>query len=387
MTPLIELGTFFQADGARHYTDADINQVALLLLTIKDAWAQVPRLYMILRIIECEHLLDDFIAASINDYWLPLPLSLIQSILKPKDCFRFSDVQSQVLPQSVELSSSTGSHFPLLYGSILPVQHCGLLFDGNSHVDMVVGPPTKLYAIRKETHASYTDPDFLGLIFPIAETSLSNFLDNFKPSHLNMLRKFFGCLATGLCFLHEMKVRHKDIKPQNILVDQGTVLFTDFGISRDWYNEVGDTTDGPTRLTQRYATPEVGNYDARNSSSDIFSLGAVFLEMASVLYDRERSDIGRYFLEQHDAPNAYYRHNLDLIPGWMEELKTSRLPSVDEVCFLWITSMIKENPEERPTSHNLQQMITNSANTDNAFCRNCTLEQVDDKSGRLSHSV
>ena len=74
---------------------------------------------------------------------------------------------------------------------------------------------------------SYTDPSFVGLIvMPVADENLSEFLRNVptlsgkeKESQRKLLWSFFGCLANALAHLHFVfMIRHKDIKPQNILV-------------------------------------------------------------------------------------------------------------------------------------------------------------------------
>jgi serine/threonine protein kinase len=90
---------------------------------------------------------------------------------------------------------------------------------------------------------SYTDAKYIGLIMtPIAEGDLTSYLANATPEKYPELRTFFGCLAAGLEFLHQNNVRHKDIKPGNILVNSGQVLFTDFGLSLDFTNASGSTT-------------------------------------------------------------------------------------------------------------------------------------------------
>jgi serine/threonine protein kinase len=100
----------------------------------------------------------------------------------------------------------------------------------------------------------------------------------------SILRRAFGCLAVGLAFIHEKKLRHKDIKPRNILVHNGLVLYTDFGYSFDHSGISSSTTDGrPDFLTRKYSAPEVLDHEERNSSSDIFSLGCVFIEILSAL--------------------------------------------------------------------------------------------------------
>ncbi|KAF2126328.1 kinase-like protein [Dothidotthia symphoricarpi CBS 119687] len=102
----------------------------------------------------------------------------------------------------------------------------------------------------------------------------------------HVLEQAFGCLANALAFIHLQQVRHKDIKPQNILIDHGRVIYTDFGYSLDHSQLSRSTTEGrPDALTRRYSAPEVLAYEHRNSSSDVFSLGCVFLEIMSALTD------------------------------------------------------------------------------------------------------
>jgi serine/threonine protein kinase len=94
----------------------------------------------------------------------------------------------------------------------------------------------------------------------------------------------FGCLAAGLAFMHKQTIRHKDIKPQNILIHGNSVMYTDFGLSYDFGNAGQSTTSGLVQgLTRRYCAPEVAEHSRRNTKSDIFSLGCVYLEMFSIL--------------------------------------------------------------------------------------------------------
>lgn len=96
--------------------------------------------------------------------------------------------------------------------------------------EILRGFENEVRSLRKITHhhiitfvGSYTDPRSVGiLIAPVADCKLQQYLDGaFEPS---LVRNFFGCLAIAVCFLHESNVRHKDIKPQNILVYQSRVL-------------------------------------------------------------------------------------------------------------------------------------------------------------------
>jgi serine/threonine protein kinase len=105
------------------------------------------------------------------------------------------------------------------------------------------------------------------------------------PTLLPTIRSYFGCLTSGLAYLHAEKVRHRDIKPQNILVSDKRVYLTDFGVSLDWSELEGGTTTATSQTTPSYSAPEVANYEPRNEMSDVWSLGCVFLEMATLLKD------------------------------------------------------------------------------------------------------
>ena len=82
-----------------------------------------------------------------------------------------------------------------------------------------------------------------------------------------------------------MRIRHKDIKPENVVIDHfGLPILTDFGLSKHF--ETGHHSDGPTAKTLKYADPEAMSETTRDERSDIFSLGCVFLEMATVIIGR-----------------------------------------------------------------------------------------------------
>ncbi|KAH7345916.1 kinase-like domain-containing protein, partial [Pyrenochaeta sp. MPI-SDFR-AT-0127] len=146
-------------------------------------------------------------------------------------------------------------------------------------------------------HATYIMKRELALILtPVADGGdLATFLQEYRDSedpyavsslHQNpVIWNAFGCLASGLAFIHQQTIRHKDIKPQNILIHQNSVLYSDFGLSYDFGDAGQSTTTGPVYgLTQRYCAPEVAAGESRNSKSDVFSLGCVYIEMYAALY-------------------------------------------------------------------------------------------------------
>jgi WD40 repeat protein/tRNA A-37 threonylcarbamoyl transferase component Bud32 len=173
--------------------------------------------------------------------------------------------------------------------------------------------------------ATYVCGREVGMILtPVADcgdlaTYLQTIADSGKPpttEQCTILERAFGCLASGLAFIHEQTIRHKDIKPQNILIHQGLVIYTDFGIALDASEYDNTTTTGTAyAFTYRYCAPEVATSARRNRKSDVFSLGCVFTEILAILDPRIR-------LENVEA-SAYHK-NIDGIRATLNRCKTTR---------------------------------------------------------------
>lgn len=59
----------------------------------------------------------------------------------------------------------------------------------------------------------------------------------------------FGCLSSALAYIHSQRMKHKDIKPTNILVHNDSVLFTDFGIATEFSEATDSLSSGPTAFS------------------------------------------------------------------------------------------------------------------------------------------
>ncbi len=86
-------------------------------------------------------------------------------------------------------------------------------------------------------------------------------------------------VAEGLQFAHDRGIIHRDIKPANIMVlNDGAVKITDFGIARMRVNEV-KTMTGMILGSPKYMSPEQVSGKRADTRSDLFSLGVVLYEM------------------------------------------------------------------------------------------------------------
>ena len=86
-------------------------------------------------------------------------------------------------------------------------------------------------------------------------------------------------IGRGLTAAHARKLVHRDVKPQNVLIDpDGRAKVTDFGIARS-LEATGLTATGRVVGTTDYVSPEQAMGEDVDERSDVYSLGVVLYEM------------------------------------------------------------------------------------------------------------
>jgi eukaryotic-like serine/threonine-protein kinase len=86
-------------------------------------------------------------------------------------------------------------------------------------------------------------------------------------------------IGRGLTVAHRRSMVHRDIKPQNVLIDaEGRAKVTDFGIARQ-LEQHGVTDTGRVLGTTDYVSPEQAMGQGVDPRSDVYSLGVVLYEM------------------------------------------------------------------------------------------------------------
>ena len=122
----------------------------------------------------------------------------------------------------------------------------------------------------------------LTLVFEFLDQDLKKFMD-FNGGRLNALtiRTLMSHLLEGIAFCHEHRVLHRDLKPQNLLINKrGELKLADFGLARAFGIPV--RTFSHEVVTLWYRAPDVLMGSTKYSTPiDMWSAGCIFAEMAT----------------------------------------------------------------------------------------------------------
>ena len=87
-------------------------------------------------------------------------------------------------------------------------------------------------------------------------------------------------VSQGLAFAHQEGLVHRDVKPQNVLLNgDGRAKVTDFGIARSLDVQHGMTQTGTVLGTSDYIAPEQAQGQRVDEHTDVYSLGVVLYEL------------------------------------------------------------------------------------------------------------
>ncbi|GJN90646.1 hypothetical protein Rhopal_003658-T1 [Rhodotorula paludigena] len=131
---------------------------------------------------------------------------------------------------------------------------------------------------------SSTDDKHLNIFLEyVPGGSVAALLQNYGAFEEALVSKFVRQILTGLDYLHEREIIHRDIKGANILVDnKGNIKISDFGISKKVEDNLltGAKVHRPSLQGSVYwMAPEVVKQTAYTSKADIWSLGCLVVEM------------------------------------------------------------------------------------------------------------
>ncbi|HEV7126751.1 MAG TPA: protein kinase, partial [Ktedonobacterales bacterium] len=142
-------------------------------------------------------------------------------------------------------------------------------------------------------------------------------------------------VALGLGAAHRRGIVHRDVKPQNVMLNEDDLVkLTDFGIA-SVYKEVGAerlTTTGMTLGTVQYYAPEQAQGEVVTPAADIYALGIVLYEMLA----------GRTPFEG-DTPVAVAMHHIQDLPEPPSRYNPNIAPSLERI----IMRCLEKDPRDR----------------------------------------
>jgi len=203
----------------------------------------------------------------------------------------------------------------------------------------------------------------LTLVFEYLDQDLKKYLDECRGEiPLALTKSFLFQLLKGVAFCHEHKVLHRDLKPQNLLINRkGELKLADFGLARAFGIPVRSYSHEVVTLW--YRPPDVLLGSRKYSTPiDIWSAGCIFAEMVT----------GRPLFPGKDTNDQLYRiiklmgtpteenwptitelpdfKNLANFPVFPTKPLPEIVPGLDSVGYDLLGLMIRYNPALRVTA-------------------------------------
>ena len=165
--------------------------------------------------------------------------------------------------------------------------------------------------------------------------NLADLVEQDTPLQLETIVKVCDEVGAGLDALHANGLVHRDVKPANILVDDGgTAYITDFGLAKDSQGSLL-TRPGQALGSLDYMSPEQIRSEDVSAATDVYSLGCVIWECL----------VGAPPFAERQGMRVLWAHLQDM-PASPCEQRTDVPEPVGEA----VLRALAKDPAERPQS-------------------------------------
>ena len=198
------------------------------------------------------------------------------------------------------------------------------------------------------------------LVFEYVETDLKIMLkkNNNKGLEPKLYKSFLYQLLKGIQHIHRMKILHRDIKSENLLISKDNKLkITDFGLARGYGLPIKNFRNDVVSLWYRAPDILLGNENYERSV-DMWSIGCIFAEMVngSILFKgfSEKEQVRKIFEILGTPTEKTYPMYMEY-SGWKDEnwevylpknLKEI-LPTLDDNGIDLLKKLLELDPEKR----------------------------------------
>ena len=171
-------------------------------------------------------------------------------------------------------------------------------------------------------------------------------------------------IASGMCYLHESGVLHRDLCPTNILLGSGWVTkIGDLGLAR-----VKEASTPMTRMTlgtPSYIAPEVIDSHAYNTKSDVYSFAVIVWRTVARVEPWELTSMSLFSL--------------------FSKIKGGERPNVEdfsnEALMEFLASCWEGNPEARPSFQKIVKWLPDLCLSKEEGCKECKEVRIQSKGG------
>ncbi|CAO3625582.1 unnamed protein product [Cunninghamella blakesleeana] len=204
------------------------------------------------------------------------------------------------------------------------------------------------------------------LVFEYLDSDLKKFLDsNGGDIDELTIKQMMYQLLKGIAFCHAHRVLHRDLKPQNLLINKkGELKLGDFGLARAFGIPVRSYSRDVVTLW--YRAPDVLMGSKQYSTSiDLWSAGCIFAEMASgspLFPGSSVSDQLQCIFKVLGTPTEENWPNVSQVPEYKRDFEIfapipleSILPKLDALGIDLLKKLIEYPPEKRITASDALQ--------------------------------
>lgn len=173
--------------------------------------------------------------------------------------------------------------------------------------------------------------------------SCADLIASGRALSLGAVERVGAGVARGLAAAHATGVVHRDIKPGNVVVSRGVPTIVDFGIARLEQEATATLTAPQTTIgTAAYMSPEQAMGRPVGPSSDVYSLGALLIALAS----------GSPPFGSSNAL-ALMRAHIDDPPPSLADLRADAPPRLVAL----LDRMLAKDPDRRPTAAEVARVL------------------------------